>query len=252
MIQNSRKCTKCGIEKSLDCFHKDRRKKLGVVAVCKECQSIYAASHYEKNKQKYHKMRQGYYLENKEKMLGDSKKYYEANKEKKGESVKKWKENNPEKVAESKQRFLKKNPGYASEQTTKWKKRNPEKVKKIKQAQYLRYKKDPCFRISGSVSNGIRYSLGKGGKANSHWEDLLGFTALQLMVHLEKQFDENMTWENYGSYWHIDHKKPIAAFSFKSPTDKDFRECWSLSNLQPLEAIENIKKGSRMPNERNL
>ncbi|NCC61908.1 MAG: HNH endonuclease [Verrucomicrobiae bacterium] len=238
-------CTKCGVEKSLDCFHKDNRKKLGVVAACKDCVSMYAAIHYEKNKKKYRKMRLEYYEANKEKLLDSQKKYYGANKEKKDKSVKAWKEKNPEKVAEIKKRFLEKNPGYGIESTKKWKKENPDKVREAKRKQYNRYKKDPGFRVSGSISNGIRYSLGKGGKANSHWEDLVGFTATQLINHLERQFDENMTWGNYGSYWHIDHKKPIAAFSFKSPFDKEFKECWSLSNLQPLEAKENMRKGAR-------
>jgi len=55
-----------------------------------------------------------------------------------------------------------------------------------------------------------------------------------------------MTWENYGTYWHIDHKIPIAVFNYEKPEDIDFRLCWSLKNLQPLEKIENIKKKDKL------
>ena len=54
-----------------------------------------------------------------------------------------------------------------------------------------------------------------------------------------------MNWKNYGSYWHIDHIKPKTLFNYSSPEDKEFIKCWSLSNLQPLEKITNIKKGNR-------
>ena len=45
----------------------------------------------------------------------------------------------------------------------------------------------------------------KEDKNGKHWEDLVGYTLKDLQLHLEQQFDEYMTWENQGSYWHIDH-----------------------------------------------
>lgn len=43
-----------------------------------------------------------------------------------------------------------------------------------------------------------------------------------------------------------DHARPIASFNFNSPDDKEFKDCWALSNLRPLEAKENMSKGSRI------
>jgi len=63
--------------------------------------------------------------------------------------------------------------------------------------------------------------------------------------HLEKQFKDGMTWDNYGD-WHIDHIRPISSFNFKSYEDKEFKECWDLNNLQPLWAEENIRKHNRI------
>ena len=73
---------------------------------------------------------------------------------------------------------------------------------------------------------------------------MLGYTIEELMNHLEKQFTEGMTWDNYGE-WHVDHKKPMALFGFTSTDDTGFKECWSLDNLQPLWGKDNLSKGTR-------
>jgi hypothetical protein len=75
-----------------------------------------------------------------------------------------------------------------------------------------------------------------------HWESLVSYNLNDLVKHLEKQFDDKMNWENYGSYWHIDHIKPKSLFKYVYPEDEDFKKCWSLENLQPLEKIANMRK----------
>jgi len=45
--------------------------------------------------------------------------------------------------------------------------------------------------------------------------------------------------------WHIDHIRPISAFSFTVPEDPEFKECWALNNLQPLWAFDNLSKGGK-------
>jgi hypothetical protein len=80
-------------------------------------------------------------------------------------------------------------------------------------------------------------------KAGSAVRDL-GCSIAELKLHLERQFDENMTWENWGPYWHIDHVKPLASFDL---TDRvQFLQAVHWSNLQPLEKIENLRKGKRI------
>lgn len=66
------------------------------------------------------------------------------------------------------------------------------------------------------------------------------------MSHLERLFLPGMTWENYGKNgWHIDHKMPKNLFSYDTTDDSQFKECWSLSNLQPLWWRDNISKGAK-------
>jgi len=124
----------------------------------------------------------------------------------------------------------------------KQRKENPEKVRKYRRDwERRKMKNDFKFRLDKNMRWLIWYSLKK-KKAGQKWEELVGYTIDDLIKHLEKQFDDKMNWENYGSYWWIDHIKPRSAFNYKSPKDKEFKECWALSNLQPLEKITNIKK----------
>ena len=99
-------------------------------------------------------------------------------------------------------------------------------------------------KIGHNISKGIRKAI-KQNKQNLHWETLVDYTLLELMQHLETKFDEHMNWDNYGSYWHIDHIEPQSWFEFSSNEEQAFKDCWSLSNLQPLEATKNISKGNR-------
>ena len=102
-----------------------------------------------------------------------------------------------------------------------------------------REREDPSFRINRRISKAIWASL-KGAKEFRKWEALVGYTLQDLMVHLERQFKDEMTWDNYGSYWEVDHIKPISLFN-----DSEFKLCWELKNLQPLEKTENRKKGNK-------
>ena len=49
-----------------------------------------------------------------------------------------------------------------------------------------------------------------------------------------------MSFENYGSYWHIDHVIPCSLFNLEE--ENEIRNCFKWTNLQPLEAHENMSK----------
>jgi len=72
----------------------------------------------------------------------------------------------------------------------------------------------------------------------------LGYTVSELKTHLESKFKDGMTWENYGQ-WHIDHVRPESWFSYDKIGDDDFKKCWSLENLQPMWAKDNIDKSNK-------
>lgn len=103
--------------------------------------------------------------------------------------------------------------------------------------------RDPGNRIHHSMSSAVRSSIKR--KNGRSWESLVGYSLEQLMQHLERQFQRGMTWENYGRAWHIDHIIPRVHFSFTDASSPEFRACWALSNLQPLWAVENIRKHAK-------
>lgn len=51
-----------------------------------------------------------------------------------------------------------------------------------------------------------------------------------------------MNWDNYGTYWEIDHIKPLCQFP---ATTESVKVVWNLNNLQPLECKYNRSKGGR-------
>ncbi len=99
-------------------------------------------------------------------------------------------------------------------------------------------------RIANAISCSMRSSL-KNGKASKHWEQLIDYNLSELKKHLQKQFIEGMSWDNYGE-WEIDHVIPVSAFTFTSPKDIDFKRCWALSNLQPLWQKDNRTKHNKI------
>jgi hypothetical protein len=79
-----------------------------------------------------------------------------------------------------------------------------------------------------------------GTKKECHSIEMLGYSAIELKEHIEKQFKDGMTWENHGE-WHIDHIRPVSSFGKES----SMCEVCSLNNLQPLWAVENLSKGNK-------
>ena len=86
-----------------------------------------------------------------------------------------------------------------------------------------------------------RISLNKKTKTIS----LLGAEWTIIKSHIEAQFLVGMTWENYGNAtWHIDHIIPLAS----ATTEIELIKLCHYKNLQPLWAMDNIKKGSKLFN----
>lgn len=122
--------------------------------------------------------------------------------------------------------------------------KHAETLRAARKVQYQHRMANGRFRAITSVSTGIHQSLRK-GKDGYLWEARLGYARVALIAHLERQFTKRMNWNNYGSYWHIDHIRPIRSFEFDSMESPQFVECWSLSNLRPLPKSENLAKSSR-------
>ena len=120
----------------------------------------------------------------------------------------------------------------------------------------LRYNTDPEFNLKerlrrqlnkkrrgGGVASSMRGAIKRNGNS-SLIERLCGYTIVELKSHLEKQFTKGMDWKSFNKgEIHIDHITPIKDFNLKK--EQDFKQCWSLSNLMPLWAKDNLSKSGK-------
>ena len=112
------------------------------------------------------------------------------------------------------------------------------------QAFAWRYKHDRQFKIVHVLRKRLNKVAKRGRGYSGNNLAWLGCTPIQLIAHIESQWTEGMSWDNYGVHgWHIDHKKPCAAFDLLTQTGRD--ACFHYTNLQPMWAKENIAKGDK-------
>lgn len=212
-----KECRICKTVKPIENFHLKKGTPDGHRNECKECvkdiQKKYKETpdfiekRKEYDKQRYDSLRdqilerkKEYHIENREEIL-EKKKIY-RNRDTSKIKSKKWREEHKEYLAKWQSMYRKKYP-----HTVAWR----------------------------SVLNHTLERLGtlKEGKTI----EMLGYSALDLKHHIEKQFIEGMSWENHGE-WHIDHVKAVAKFNSES----DIKEVCALENLQPLWAFDNLSK----------
>lgn len=123
---------------------------------------------------------------------------------------------------------------------------NPEYKAKEREYANRRYHDDLLYAIGVILRSMLSRALGmsKTSKDSKRSFELLGYTTLKLKLRIECQFRAGMSWENHGE-WHIDHRKPVAAFIEQGITEP--ATIHSLCNLQPLWAEENLSKSATWP-----
>jgi hypothetical protein len=149
--------------------------------------------------------------------------------------------------SENHKKWSEKNRDHLNEYHQKWREKNIDKHREYKR-KYEKHRKDtdPAYKLISNFRTAIYQVLKENNvEKNKHYFDILQYTPEELISHLEKQFTDGMTWDNYGE-WHVDHRMPISSFNFESVDDDSFIKCWSLDNLQPMWGKENIVKGNNI------
>jgi hypothetical protein len=119
------------------------------------------------------------------------------------------------------------------------------KKRKNNERHYIRWKRrwenDELFAMKVRLRNLIRNSFRKKGyvKFNTSTEKIVGMNYNDFKVYLESKFLDGMSWENRGE-WHIDHIIPLSS----AKSEDELISLSHYSNLQPLWAEDNLKKGS--------
>jgi len=122
---------------------------------------------------------------------------------------------------------------------------NIDKIREYQKTyQNNRYHNDLEFKISCNIKTRIRvYLNSKNMKKHNKTFDIVGCSPQQLKEHIQSQFRNNMSWENYGYYgWHIDHIIPLSSAN----TEEELYKLCHYTNLQPLWAEDNLKKSNKI------
>jgi hypothetical protein len=182
---------------------------------------------------------------NPEKHREECAKWRRAHREERREACAQWRRDNRERYLESARRSASKryhnNPKASIDAAVTWARENRERLNaRLKVWRATKQATDPVWRVRRCLRKRIWDAVrGRAGKSARTME-LVGCSAPELIAHLEKQFSPGMSWENYGK-WHVDHKKPCSAFDLTDPEQQ--RLCFNYTNLQPLWALDNIRKG---------
>ena len=160
---------------------------------------------------------------------------------------KKWRDSNKEYMSNKSKTWYEQNKEHRKEYLKEYREKNIDKIRKTKR-DYQQHLRDtnPTYKLISYFRTAIYQVLKESnvGK-NKHYFDVLQYTPKQLIDHLELQFTDGMTWDNYGE-WHVDHIKPISSFNIIEMGDNEFMKCWCLNNLQPMWGEENIRKSNKV------
>lgn len=190
-------CTKCGIEKSLEKFHKKKSSKDGLRSCCKECRkkddfknkdiiSEKNKIHYIRNREAILKNAKTYYFENKDKcveykkiwrsknrnrLLKDKKKYYLDNKSSILNQQKDYYLDNKDVISERSKIYREKNKDVISERSKKYYKNNKEQILE-KNVKYRRTPEGKAAKIRASHKRRSLKSAG-GSYTDAEWKEVL-------------------------------------------------------------------------------
>lgn len=237
-------CKKCQVVKPFEEFYVNKQLTDGYTNACKECvrerSRLWVAANPERHKDKC----RAYAAANPEKRKANSAKWVEENRERSREIKAAWKKRNPETVNRHAREGARRNPEKVAARKKIYRQANPHVAREY---QRKRRAENVNQRVNDAMGNRFRDVL-RSNKGGRSWKHLAGYDVHQLKSHLEGLFVEGMTWDNYGE-WHIDHVRPVASFDFTKDLLSTVRACWALSNLQPLWALDNIRKGKKWDGE---
>lgn len=143
-----------------------------------------------------------------------------------------WKRNNQERTKSGRADWNKKNKDRHREATYRWREENAEKhAKNVAEYQANRKKTDPQFKLLSNMRSLLYNHLTrKDLKKHKKLEQYLCCSFEDFKIHIEKQFTDNLIWDNYGSYWSIDHICPCN----QAQNEEELTKLQHFKNLRPM------------------
>jgi len=172
---------------------------------CRICDSEYKRL-WKTGNVKHYKRRSDYYKENRESML---------------ENSRIWKSNNKERI-----QLYSKNTYEINKDKLK------EKREKVKFNWLVILKRALDGRMRMLYKSKRMSKLSRSKRIFKY----IGGSYKEWKLHLEKLFIKDMAWGNYGTYWVIDHIKPLLSFDFQNEeiAESELYKCFHYTNTQPL------------------
>lgn len=138
-------------------------------------------------------------------------------------------------------------------------KKKPEVKERRNIRQKIEYHEDIAKRFRQNLSRTLNHKLKtvmKGGcLRGKNTIEYLGCSMDEFIQHIENQFEEGMSWENYGRKrnvrcWHLDHIIPALFKENEADNDKDVSVDTIIkrshyTNFQPMWEDENISKSNK-------
>jgi hypothetical protein len=221
--KTSKTCTNCGERKSITDFYRGGK--------CKECLKIEQQERNKINKEKSLNNSNNPDMSKETKVCSkcneekswnefrinrrtckDCEKKYGRNYNKEHQDIrKKWQEENKEHFSELKA------------------KRYQNNKEKIRDKYNTQYSEDKCFRIRKLLQRKISTNISKIKSTKKY----VGTKYENVARWLEFNFTDEMTWENYGTFWDIDHVIPVSKWDLKN--EEEIELCFNWKNLSPLQ-----------------
>lgn len=260
-------CKTCNIEKKLDEFYNNKLNKDGKTIHCIECVKQYKIDNPKTEEQKERarikrsSKKRGITIKQvllEEKLFNDAKEKglklcYSCMESKELEEFGKQSATKDGllticKVCKNKdtQEYYKSNSNKIEKQKKIYRDENRDKVR-VRQNKWMKnkLKTDSLFKLTVTVRGRVKQYLKIKNfkeKLNKSNYEMIGLTPEELKVHLENQFTKGMSWDLMGKHIHIDHIIPLAS----ATTYDEVIKLSHYTNLQPLWASDNMRKGARI------
>lgn len=140
--------------------------------------------------------------------------------------------------------WRKRNAKQISADNSRWHHENRERVRERKRQESKKRRERLNDRIACAFRTRLRRVVNSAGVKPAKSVELLGCSFEDFLKYLERQFKPYMTWKNYGRAWHVDHIIPCSAFDLTRP--EQARQCFHFTNLRPLWARTNLRKGAKI------
>jgi len=225
-------CLNCDKRKPALEFYESKTAIDGLRSWCKSCTKAAMRTWHAKNREAVSSNHRKYYNRNRAEILARQRSrqkaireynrdYYQRNRDKELVRQRGYYESHKEEISR------KKRSDHSRQVGRKWRQKQSES--------------NPQYRIARNLRTRLYMAIRNGTKQGSAVRDL-GCSLSGFMAYMHDKFEPEMTWENYGSEWHIDHIRPLSSFDL---TDREqIKQACHYTNLQPLWKSANLRKGA--------